>query len=197
MSWDYYREGRRIAGLKILDRLCGGTRQADVRYAIKYDCCSAAAELTHADVARRVCAGSTMCGPCGRRRWAYYTPGTRVAALTVLERVSVTGKGKDGTIYRVRYDCCGAEKELSHYIIDKRVRISAKACHPCSAKGSGKVRSGELMDYQDFEPDGSKPKRHKRDDPHADYGVEFRPEWKVPSWIAKGEYVLWEDRMCA
>lgn len=196
--YDYYSDGLRITGIKILERLCGGKRQTDIQYRVLFECCGTEKVMTHAAVARRVSARSSVCAPCGRRRWAYFTTGDRVGGVTILNRTRTEGKAKTGAFYKIRYDCCGAERELSQYIIEKRNRNDAKACHSCSAKGSGLVRSGELLDYQDFDPDPDDAywvRIRKKFDPRAPYGLDFRPEWKVPSWIPIGRHILWQDRM--
>lgn len=197
-SYDYYSDGKRITGIKILELLCGGKRQSDIKYRVRFECCGREVEMTHAAVARRVAARSSVCAPCGRRRWTHFTPTQKVGGVMVLKRTRTEGKAKTGAFYLIRYLCCGAERELSHYIIDKRERSGAKACHKCAPAVAGKVRTGDLGEYADFDPDGQQPgKKRKAIDPHAPYGIAFRPEWPVPSWIPRGEYVLYEDRMCA
>jgi hypothetical protein len=51
-TWDPYPDGTYVAQLRILDRIATGPRQIDVIYRVRYLCCGAIGELTHADVLR-------------------------------------------------------------------------------------------------------------------------------------------------
>jgi hypothetical protein len=63
-TWDPYPDGAYVAQLRILDRIATGPRQIDVRYQVRYLCCDAIGELTHADVLDRIRRRSQYCHAC-------------------------------------------------------------------------------------------------------------------------------------
>lgn len=64
MRWDYYADGARLGGVKIIERLNSADRQDEVFYAVRWSCCGREDELTHKQIARRVTRGSAVCRRC-------------------------------------------------------------------------------------------------------------------------------------
>jgi hypothetical protein len=50
--------------------------------------------------------------------------------ITVLEVLSLA-TAKDKTKYRVRFGCCGEEREVDHHLIDKRFKRNSTVCVVC------------------------------------------------------------------
>ena len=64
MARDYYREGMTVGPVKIIERLCGGDRQDEVRYLVEWTCCRERCEMTHRQIALKAARSTEMCRDC-------------------------------------------------------------------------------------------------------------------------------------
>lgn len=56
------------------------------------------------------------------------------ACLTILSQVN-EAISRRNQVYRIKYDCCGDIREMSHYSIEIRVRRGIRHCMSCAHVG--------------------------------------------------------------
>jgi len=69
--WDYYPEGKRISGVKILERICGGDARDSVRYDVVCLTCGTRMEMTHKYIGDRERKRVEGCSSCRAKLAAY------------------------------------------------------------------------------------------------------------------------------
>ena len=84
-----------------------------------------------------------------RRGWELYTPGQEVGGAHVAE-ITVEASHMAGTVYDVKWLCCGRESEQTHAQLNKRARNGLVLCWHCARQAKGPVRAtAEEADPQD------------------------------------------------
>lgn len=76
--------------------------------------------------------------------WDYYRIGMDYAGLKILD-VKTQGTNQRATIYRVRYDCCGSEADITHERIIHRIRTDVLRCGKCAQGGWRFFDDGEIV----------------------------------------------------
>lgn len=183
--WGYYRDGSNMCGIRIVNCEVQGTSQKKTIYNVVFDCCGMRKTMNHERILARLKIGQDMCCKCGKRKWRYYEPHSIVGGYEILERISVQGKEQTGTIYRAKAMCCGAEADVSHERITRRMIDGSILCPYC-AKARREARAEAVKRCGDVDP-------KKRATHRVDHSLDLpRPP---PSWVPIGVHVAWEDRM--
>lgn len=204
--WDYYKDGSRMSGLKIVDCKVQGTSQRRTVYNVSFDCCGARQTMTHERIVARISARHVLCGSCGQKRWSYYDPNTTIGGYRILKRIAVNGKAQRGTVYRVKAECCGAEIDVDHRRLRCRELNGSTLCPSCARKnGMEKYVEKNATEREKAEEARRERVATKRDatvgagtlEPTecTPYGVDRYPDWPRPSWVPIGVNVIWQDRM--
>ena len=81
--------------------------------------------------------------------WAPFEANEHVsgASLRIIAVIS-TGTRQADCRYRIAFDCCGAQKEVSHRAIRGRIEGLNKGCMKCGRKISGAARRGQKRKLQ-------------------------------------------------
>lgn len=152
-----FEVGDSRAGMTVL-AVEPGNRIKDATYLVRHACCGAEIQRGHQAVYDRFQAGRGACSKCARAaddRRLRFRAGDTVGGMLLLT-VSDHRVVKD-RMYRVRYLCCGNERDLTHYAVNARALHAADTCGNCRRHGKAPGKAPEAPRYGITPPVWPKP----------------------------------------